>query len=59
MERRLIMSRRIEQVRRRLRPVAGALVRPRELFGDSLPELALVVAVFASVVSAAVALSAS
>jgi hypothetical protein len=53
------MSRRIERLRRRVRPVAGVLVRPRELFGDSLPELALVVAVVATVVSAALTLGAS
>ena len=38
-------------------PVARALEWPHELFGESLPELALVVAVFAAVVSAALSLN--
>jgi hypothetical protein len=43
--------------RRRLpRPVAKALARPRELFGESLPELLLVTAVVTAVVSALLAL---
>jgi hypothetical protein len=50
------MSNRIERARRRVRPVATALARPSDLFGESLPELALVVAVVATVVSAALAL---
>ena len=41
---------------RRLEPArmaaANALARPRELFGESLPELLLVTAVVAAVVSA-------
>jgi hypothetical protein len=36
---------------------ANALARPRELFGESLPELLLVTAVVAAVVSAALALA--
>jgi hypothetical protein len=39
--------------------VAKALARPREMFGESLPELALVTAVVAAVVSGAVALAAT
>jgi hypothetical protein len=42
---------------RSARPLAGALARPRELFGESLPELLLLTAVVAAVVSAVVALS--
>jgi len=38
-------------------PVARALEWPHELFGESLPELVLVVAVFAAVVSAALSLN--
>jgi hypothetical protein len=38
-------------------PVARALEWPHELFGESLPELLLVVAVFAAVVSAALSLN--
>jgi hypothetical protein len=44
-------------LRRRLpRPVAKALARPRELFGESLPELLLLTAVVTAVVSAVLAL---
>jgi hypothetical protein len=43
--------------RRRLsRPAAKVLARPRELFGESLPELLLLVAVVAAVVSAVLGL---
>jgi hypothetical protein len=38
------------------RPAAKALARPRELFGESLPELLLLVAVVAAVVSAVLGL---
>ena len=37
-------------------PGLNALARPRELFGESLPELLLLVAVVAAVVSAALGL---
>lgn len=40
-----------------LRPAVSALARSRELFGESLPELLLVTAVVAGVVSGAVALA--
>jgi hypothetical protein len=44
--------------RRRLpRPAASLLARPRELFGESLPELLLLTAVVAAVVSAVLALN--
>ncbi len=43
--------------RRRLPRPARVLAWPRELFGESLPELLLVVAVIAAVVSAVVALN--
>ena len=43
---------------RTARLTVGVLARPRELFGDSLPELLLVGAVMAAVVSAVVALNA-
>jgi hypothetical protein len=42
---------------RTLRPAASALTGPRELFGESLPELLLVTAVLAAVISAALALN--
>jgi hypothetical protein len=43
--------------RRRLsRPAAKVLARPRDLFGESLPELLLLVAVVAAVVSAVLGL---
>jgi hypothetical protein len=38
------------------RPIAKALARPRELFGESLPELLLLTAVVSAVVSAVLAL---
>lgn len=44
--------------RRVVRPTASAIARSRELFGESLPELLLVTAVVAGVVSGAVALAA-
>ena len=43
--------------RRFSRPAAKALARPRELFGESLPELLLVTAVVAAVASAVLALN--
>lgn len=43
---------------RTARLTADVLARPRELFGESLPELLLVSAVVAAVVSAVVALNA-
>jgi hypothetical protein len=43
--------------RRLSRPAAEALGRPRELFGESLPELLLLTAVVATVVSALLALN--
>jgi hypothetical protein len=50
-----VMANRI--VARRLpRPAVEALARPRELFGESLPELLLLVAVVAAVMSAALGL---
>lgn len=39
------------------RVAAAVLERPREAFGESLPELALVTAIVAAVISATVALS--
>ncbi len=51
------MSIRSERGRRPERLAATVLARPRELFGDSLPELALVTAIVAAVISATVALS--
>jgi hypothetical protein len=51
------MTIRKERRRRAARPIAGALARPRELFGESLPELLLVSAVVAAVVSGVAALS--
>jgi hypothetical protein len=39
------------------RPAAKAVARPRELFGESLPELLLLTAVAAAVVSAVLALN--
>ncbi len=50
------MTTRKDRGRRFARPLDDALVRPRELFGDSLPELLLVTAVVAAVVSAVAAL---
>jgi hypothetical protein len=49
------MSIRSENIRRAAETV---LERPRELFGESLPELALVTAIVAAVISATVALGA-
>jgi hypothetical protein len=43
--------------RRLSRPAAKVLARPRELFGESVPELLLVTAVVAAVVSAVLALN--
>ena len=43
--------------RRLSRPAAEALARPRELFGESIPELLLVTAVVAAVVSGVLALN--
>ena len=37
--------------RRSALPTLGALARPRELFGESLPELLLLLAVVAAVIS--------
>ena len=39
------------------RPAAKVLARPRELFGESIPELLLVTAVVAAVISAVLALN--
>lgn len=38
-------------------PTLGALARPRELFGESLPELLLLLAVVAAVISGLVSLN--
>jgi len=43
--------------RRLAGPAAKVLARPRELFGESLPELLLLTAVVATVVSAVLALN--
>jgi hypothetical protein len=51
------MTTRKDRGRRLVRPAAGALARPRELFGESLPELLLATAVIAAVVSAVFALA--
>jgi len=51
------MSIRNELDGRSERLVASVLARPRELFGESLPELALVTAIVAAVISATIALS--
>jgi hypothetical protein len=61
MKRRIVMTSRIA-TRRRLPRLASVLARPswpapRELFGESLPELFLVAAVVAAVVSAVVTLN--
>lgn len=37
--------------------LSSALVRPRELFGESLPELALVTAIVTAVITATISLS--
>jgi len=52
------MSARLILGRRLSRPAAKALVRPRELFGESIPELLLATAVVAAVVSGVLSLSA-
>jgi hypothetical protein len=54
----LHMSARLILGRRLSRPAAKALARPRELFGESIPELVLVTAVVAAVVSGVFSLSA-
>jgi hypothetical protein len=51
------MTARVAFGRRFSRPAAKVLGRPRELFGESLPELLLLTAVVAAVVSALLALS--
>jgi hypothetical protein len=51
------MTSRVAPRRRLLPRPAVALPRPRELIGDSFPELFLVVAVVAAVVSAVLALN--
>jgi hypothetical protein len=51
------MSARLILGRRLSRPAAKVLARPRELFGESVPELLLVTAVVAAVVSAVLALN--
>jgi hypothetical protein len=56
MKRRIVMSARVPARRRLPRP-ANVLARPREMFGESLPELFLVAAVIAAVVSAVLALN--
>jgi hypothetical protein len=43
--------------RRFSRPAVKVVVRPRELFGESLPELLLLTAVVAAVISAVLALN--
>lgn len=53
----LHMSARSILGRRLSRPAAKALARPRELFGESIPELLLVTAVVAAVVSGVLALN--
>jgi hypothetical protein len=52
-----VMTTRKDLGRRLARSTLGTLPRPRELFGESLPELLLLTAVVAAVVSAIVALS--
>jgi hypothetical protein len=55
-ERRSVMTARV--LRRKLaRPAAKMLARPREMFGESLPELLLLTAVVATVVSAVLTLN--
>jgi hypothetical protein len=51
------MSIRNDHVNSPERLATAVLDRPRELFGESLPELALVTAIVAAVISATVALS--
>jgi hypothetical protein len=57
MKRSLIMANRIERLRKSAGPALSVLARPRELFGESLPELALLTAVVAAVVGVLVALN--
>ena len=57
MKEELKMSVRLILGRRLSRPAAKALARPRELFGESIPELLLVTAVVAAVVSGVLALN--
>jgi hypothetical protein len=56
-EKEAVMRIRRDRGRRPARPLASVLPRSRELFGESLPELLLVVAVVAAVVSAVLALN--
>jgi hypothetical protein len=51
------MSTRTSRSRKPTRVAASVLARPREVFGDSLPEFLLVTAVVAAVVSALFALN--
>jgi hypothetical protein len=51
------MTIRKDRGRRPARPAVGGFARPRDLFGESLPELLLLTAVIAAVVSAVLALS--
>ena len=51
------MSARLILGRRLSRPAAKVLARPRVLFGESIPELLLVTAVVAAVVSGVLALN--
>jgi hypothetical protein len=51
------MTTRKDRGRRPARPITEVLARPRELFGESLPELLLLTAVVAAVVSAVLALN--
>ena len=51
------MTTRKDRGRPSARPLAGALARPRELFGESLPELLLLLAVVAAVISGVVSLN--
>jgi hypothetical protein len=51
------MTTRKDRGRRPAGPITEVLARPRELFGDSLPELLLLTAVVAAVVSAVLALN--
>ena len=45
--------------RRLVRPTVSALAGPRELFGESLPELLLLTAVVVAIVSGVLALNAA
>jgi hypothetical protein len=56
MERGGNVNTRVNRSRRAAALTADALSAPRELFGESLPELLLLAAVLAAVVSAALAL---